>query len=109
MRVYETAAPSVRAFYRENHSRQTLAFVREKRAEYLPLRRQRMGVFEAAGRRKLACPTTRLEFVLCRPQVQQGQGQQGFQAQGEIRQWVREGQGIIAGSAEYGGRVVIVR
>jgi len=35
--------------YRENHARQTLAFVLAKKAEYLPLRRRRMGVWEAAG------------------------------------------------------------
>jgi len=37
----------VRAFYAENHARQTLAFVREKKAEYLPPRRRRMSVWEA--------------------------------------------------------------
>jgi inositol oxygenase len=37
----------VRELYRENHARQTLAFVLAKKAEYLPLRRARMGVWEA--------------------------------------------------------------
>lgn len=34
-------------FYRENHARQTLGFVLEKKAQYLPLRTRRMGVWEA--------------------------------------------------------------
>lgn len=34
-------------FYRENHARQTLAFVLAKKAQYLPLRTRRMGVWEA--------------------------------------------------------------
>lgn len=42
-----SARPSVRALYRENHARQTLDFVLAKKAEYLPLRRRRMGVWEA--------------------------------------------------------------
>ena len=47
-RDFEAAArPSVRALYRENHARQTLAFVLAKKAEYLPLRRRRMGIWEA--------------------------------------------------------------
>ena len=46
-RDYGSAAPHVAAFYRENHEQQTLAFVRAKRAEYLPLRRQRLGIWEA--------------------------------------------------------------
>ncbi len=41
------ARASVAEFYRENHARQTLAFVRAKKAEYLPLRRRRMGVWQA--------------------------------------------------------------
>ena len=41
-RDYAAEARScVRELYRENHARQTLAFVREKRDEYLPLRRAR--------------------------------------------------------------------
>jgi inositol oxygenase len=39
--------PGVAAFYRENHARQTLEFVLGRKAAYLPLRRQRMGVWEA--------------------------------------------------------------
>jgi len=47
-RNYGEGAPSrVRSFYRENHARQTLDFVLAKKAEYLPLRRARMGVWEA--------------------------------------------------------------
>ena len=41
------ARPSVRAFYRENHARQTLAFVLAKRDEFLPLRRRQMSVWQA--------------------------------------------------------------
>jgi inositol oxygenase len=41
------ARATVRAFYEQNHARQTLAFVLEKKREYLPLRRARMGAFEA--------------------------------------------------------------
>jgi inositol oxygenase len=46
-RDYDTAAPHVAAFYRENHKHQTLDFVRAKKAEYLPLRRRKLGVWEA--------------------------------------------------------------
>jgi inositol oxygenase len=41
------ARPSVREFYRLNHRHQTLDFGRAKRREYLPLRKRRMGVWEA--------------------------------------------------------------
>lgn len=41
------ARPGVREFYRVNHARQTLDFVREKKAQYLPLRTRRMGIWEA--------------------------------------------------------------
>jgi inositol oxygenase len=41
------ARPSVREFYRLNHRYQTLDFVRGKKAEYLPLRRRCMGIWEA--------------------------------------------------------------
>lgn len=41
------ARPSVREFYRLNHIHQTLAFVLEKKREYLPLRKRRMGIWEA--------------------------------------------------------------
>ncbi len=37
----------VRDFYALNHARQTFAFVEAKRREYLPLRKRRMGVWEA--------------------------------------------------------------
>ena len=47
-RNYAEGAPArVRALYRENHARQTLAFVQEQKARYLPLRRARMGVWDA--------------------------------------------------------------
>jgi inositol oxygenase len=41
------ARPSVKEFYRLNHRHQTLDFVRAKKHEYLPLRKRRMGVWEA--------------------------------------------------------------
>lgn len=41
------ARPTVKEFYLLNHTRQTLAFVREKKAQYLPLRARRMGIWEA--------------------------------------------------------------
>jgi inositol oxygenase len=42
-----SARPSVHALYRENHARQTLAFVLERKQEFLPPRRRRMSVWEA--------------------------------------------------------------
>lgn len=39
--------PGVREFYRLNHRHQTYDFVTQKRDEFLPLRRQRMGIWEA--------------------------------------------------------------
>lgn len=41
------ARPGVRDLYALNHANQTVAFVESKRREYLPLRRRRMGVWEA--------------------------------------------------------------
>ncbi len=41
------ARPSVKEFYRLNHSLQTVDFVQSRRAEFLPLRRTRMGIWEA--------------------------------------------------------------
>jgi inositol oxygenase len=41
------ARPSVKEFYRLNHRYQTLDFVRQKKREYLPLRKRRMGIWEA--------------------------------------------------------------
>jgi inositol oxygenase len=41
------ARPSVKEFYRLNHRHQTLDFVLAKKREYLPLRRRRMGIWEA--------------------------------------------------------------
>jgi inositol oxygenase len=41
------ARPSVKEFYRLNHRCQTLAFVLEKKREYLTLDRRRMGIWEA--------------------------------------------------------------
>src|SRR5215468_9523018 len=47
-RNYEAdARPSVREFYRLNHKHQTLDFVLAKKREYLPLRRKRLGIWEA--------------------------------------------------------------
>jgi inositol oxygenase len=43
----DPARDVVRRFYEENHRRQTYEFVKAKRAEYLPLKRGRMGVHEA--------------------------------------------------------------
>src|SRR5438067_5224176 len=41
------ANPTVTEFYRQNHSNQTVDFVREKKAMFLPLQRRRMGIWEA--------------------------------------------------------------
>jgi inositol oxygenase len=41
------ANPVVEEFYRENHAGQTLDFVLAKKAEYTPLNKRRMGVWEA--------------------------------------------------------------
>jgi len=41
------ARPSVKEFYRLNHRNQTLDFVLAKKREYLPLRKRRMGIWEA--------------------------------------------------------------
>ncbi|MBI2827624.1 MAG: inositol oxygenase [Planctomycetia bacterium] len=41
------ARASVKEFYRLNHRHQTLDFVRQKRAEYLPLAKRTMGIWEA--------------------------------------------------------------
>src|SRR5689334_5391618 len=41
------ARPSVKEFYRLNHRHQTLEFVLEKKREYLPLKKRRMGIWEA--------------------------------------------------------------
>lgn len=41
------AKPGVTEFYRENHARQTLAFVLARKREYLSLDRRTMGVWEA--------------------------------------------------------------
>lgn len=47
-RDYEhDARPSVREFYRLNHEHQTLDFVRAKKAEYTPLNKATMSVWEA--------------------------------------------------------------
>jgi inositol oxygenase len=47
-RNYEsTPRDSVREFYRLNHRHQTVDFVRAKRAEYLPLAKRRMSVWQA--------------------------------------------------------------
>jgi len=41
------ARPSVKEFYRHNHRHQTLDFVLNKKSEYLPLRKRKMGIWEA--------------------------------------------------------------
>lgn len=41
------AKPGVKEFYRLNHTRQTLAFVQEKKREYLPRQKRRMSIWEA--------------------------------------------------------------
>jgi inositol oxygenase len=41
------ANPTVTEFYRQNHANQTLAFVLGKKAEYYPLKRRRMSIWEA--------------------------------------------------------------
>jgi inositol oxygenase len=41
------ARPGVAEFYRLNHRHQTLAFVQAKKAEYLPLNKRCMGIWEA--------------------------------------------------------------
>lgn len=46
-RNYVDAKPSVREFYHLNHRYQSLAFVQQKRQEFLPRQRQQMGVWEA--------------------------------------------------------------
>jgi len=44
----EQANPGVAEFYRQNHAHQTLDFVMAKRAEYLPLKRGKRSIWEAA-------------------------------------------------------------
>lgn len=46
-RFDETTADSVKEFYKENHARQTYAFVTEKQQEYLPLRHFKMDIWKA--------------------------------------------------------------
>src|SRR5258706_15177736 len=47
-RDYEKdARPSVREFYRLNHTYQTLDFVLSKKQEYLPLKKRQMSIWEA--------------------------------------------------------------
>lgn len=47
-RAYEAdARPTVREFYRQNHKHQTVDFVRQKIAQYKPLEKRRMSVWEA--------------------------------------------------------------
>jgi inositol oxygenase len=47
-RVFDESSPQVvKDFYRENHAKQTLDFVRSKQAEYTPLTKGRMGIWEA--------------------------------------------------------------
>lgn len=46
-RDYDGAADRVREFYRLNHRHQTVDFVRQKRSEFLPLRKKKMSMWEA--------------------------------------------------------------
>jgi inositol oxygenase len=47
-RNYETdVRPGVREFYQLNHRLQTYDFVQQKRTEYLPLKKRRMGIWQA--------------------------------------------------------------
>lgn len=46
-RDYSNAAPGVREFYRENHSKMTRDFVLQKKREYMPLDKRKMSVWEA--------------------------------------------------------------
>lgn len=46
-RFDESTADHVRAFYRMNHTYQTLDFVLRKKEEYLPPKRQKMGIWDA--------------------------------------------------------------
>lgn len=43
----DTARDCVREFYRQNHQRQTVEFVRASREKYLPCRTRKMGIWEA--------------------------------------------------------------
>ena len=50
-RVYDDTTPQVvRDFYQQNHALQTLEFARAKRAEYEPLQKAEMGIWEAMDR-----------------------------------------------------------
>ena len=49
-RSYDDAPPGVKELYRQNHAGQTLDFVRSKRAEYMPLRRESTTMWEALER-----------------------------------------------------------
>src|SRR3989442_6465503 len=44
------ANPTVTEFYRQNHARQTLDFVRKKKAEYCGLKRGKKSIWEMAER-----------------------------------------------------------
>jgi inositol oxygenase len=46
-RKFESATPGVREFYRLNHTHQTREFVKQKQAEYAPLNKRKMGIWEA--------------------------------------------------------------
>lgn len=46
-RDYSNVPERIVNFYRENHIKQTYTFVTEKKAEYLPLRKARMSIWEA--------------------------------------------------------------
>ena len=46
-RDYSNTTPGVREFYRLNHTHQTREFVKSKQAEYSPLNKRKMGIWEA--------------------------------------------------------------
>src|SRR5580704_302396 len=46
-REYSKTTPGVREFYRLNHTHQTREFVKAKQAEYMPLHKRKMGIWEA--------------------------------------------------------------
>ena len=50
-RAYDREArASVKELYRQNHTRQTLAFVRQKKSEYVPGRHRALGMWEVLDR-----------------------------------------------------------
>jgi len=49
-RIFDETTPEhVKQFYELNHTYQTMDFVLQKKAEYLPLRKEKMGIWEAVA------------------------------------------------------------